>query len=186
MRVGGLIGQRKAPPGVLTAIQEIDPLADIVHLGGSEWLLGVRKENMQAAQRVQDELEQLDGQAGRLGHHQVAMKEVLELEQAKEIEVLQYCARGFRPIHLYDLEETTWPEVVMDFRIRDHNWRTRRDSAIREMKEAISFEERDRWRDEVLIDFWQTEGARHLRQGLPRSEADRDADGRHSQEVTRE
>lgn len=139
------LGPDDPPPELVAALQEIDEDADLVHLGGDEWLLGVRRPNPAASDRLQEQLAQLDPVKAASG------------EAAKEFRLLQFCAKGFRPIQLYHAERPG-PEIVEDFRIRDYNWRIRPAEAVAELKDETLIEARDQRRTERIHEFVDAEG----------------------------
>ena len=139
-------GERKAPEAVLQQLREIDPNADLVYLGGSEWLLGVRAENHAAKRAIERQL------AWALD--QPKLSDPLDAaEQAKRIQLLQLYASGFRPVHIYSTPE----ESVEDFRERDHRWRTDFDGTIRDRLREASLEDRREASEARLMDYIQAE-----------------------------
>lgn len=151
------VGPGTAPPEALIPLREIDPDAELLHLGGDEWLLGTRGPNPAAAQKLAKQLSRLDP------------LKAMDHELGKEFQLLQICADGFRPVHLYEIgspvtyddgreRPCTWGYIVEDFRMRDFNWRTRAKAALQETRDAASLEKANAWRDDVLRDFAEAEG----------------------------
>lgn len=147
------LGTLTAPPETLAALREIDPQADLVHLEDHVWLLGIRGPNPAAQERLHRQLRILDPMKG-VSH-----------EMGREFELLQFFAQGFRPIQIYRLGEATpdgdvvtfgW--IVEDFRLRDYNWRIRPAEADAEFRQAISLDEGNHRRAQVLADFVEAEG----------------------------
>lgn len=162
-----MIGQQRAPGPILARLREIDPKADVVHLDGREWLLGVRAENHPARDRVEAQLRHAVAAPNELAD--AGERALIGRQMACEIEVLQLCANGFRPIQLYQVDESrptgyrgffadgprawTWGEVVEDFRLRDFNWRTRREAAFGELRDEVSTERGERERTARFMDY---------------------------------
>lgn len=147
-----------APPETVRSLQEIDPDADLVHLEGDEWLLGVRRSNPAAQKRLQHQLARLDP------------NRTLNEDLGREFQLLQFFATApFRPIQLYrvapqkhqlapyEFQNHTFGEVVRDFRERDFNWRNRREEAFDELKKAVSMDEANDRRTDVVRDFIDAE-----------------------------
>lgn len=159
-----LLGPGRAPAEILAALRSIDPEADLIHLGGYEWLLGVKRPNPAAREKIERQLKALST-ATIGGGLDPADKARVQTELGKEFQLLQYCAEGFRPIQMYVVNDPTAPdsvtfgEVVQDFRLRDHNWRTRREAAFAELRDAISADEQGRWRTNLVREFFEQEGA---------------------------
>lgn len=145
-----------APPEVQAALKEIDPAARLVHLGGREWLLGVQRPNPAARAKVEDALKKLSS-ATVSGSIDLAERVALQNELGKEFQLMQLCAEGFRPIHLYEVDGS-FAEVVNDFRLRDHNWRVRPEAAFREMRDELSFDVQDAKRTERVREAMDQEG----------------------------
>lgn len=149
------LGSRVVPPDVLVALREIDRAAQLVHLGGREWLLGVERPNPAAKERVEAQLKAIT--EARIGGIDHIDKVRVRNELGKEFQLLQLCAEGFRPIHLYDVDGS-FAHVVEDFRLRDHNWRTRPEAAFKELQDEISFDVQDAKRTELVREFVDQEG----------------------------
>lgn len=152
-------GARTAPEETIRAIQEVDPDAHLLHLGGNEWLLGIRRENPGARERIHKQLKALD-----------ARKDTTPWA-GREFQLLQLYAyglpgdTGFQPIMMYELgaedpdgETITFGWIVEDFRVRDFNWRVRPKAAEKELMDAISLDVQDRKRTEVIREFVDAEG----------------------------
>src|SRR5690606_31719078 len=93
-------GYLTAPENVLTALRAVDPDADLVHLGGNEWMLGVRKENHAARERVERQLKIMT--TTRLEVGDIADRAAAESQLGKEFQLLQFFASApFRPIQHY-------------------------------------------------------------------------------------
>lgn len=149
------LGSRVVPPDVLAALREIDKAANLVHLGGREWLLGVERPNPAAKKKVEAQLKAIT--EGRIGGIDHADKVRVQNELGKEFQLLQLCAQGFRPIHLYDVDDS-FAHVIEDFRLRDFNWRTRPEAAFRELRDEISFDVQDAKRTEIVREAMDQEG----------------------------
>lgn len=150
------LGYLDAPPETLIALREIDDKADLVHLGEDEWMLGVRVANPEAAGRLRERLKRLDPFKA---HH----------ELGREFQLLQFYATGFRPIALYRIGDWGKDElgkrvrinmgyIVDDFRIRDFNWRIRPTEADAEFRSAISLDEGNKRRAQVMAEYFDQEG----------------------------
>jgi len=153
-------GYLTAPENVLTALRAVDPDADLVHLGGNEWMLGVRKENHAARERVERQLKIMT--TTRLEVGDIADRAAAESQLGKEFQLLQFFASApFRPIQHYRIGdgpgEMTFGEVVRDFELRDFNWRTRREEAFRELKDAVSMDVADARRTALVREKVQAE-----------------------------
>lgn len=106
--------EREAPEAVLVQLREIDPDADLLYLGGGEWLLGVRKGNTAAREKAKELLKVMKSR-------KPLDDPLAAAEEAKRIELINLCANeGFRPVAIYDTPE----ESIEDFRQRDFRWRT--------------------------------------------------------------
>jgi hypothetical protein len=158
------LGSLTAPPETLSALQGIDAAADLVHLGGNEWMLGVRGPNPGAQERIHKALRRLHPVKG-LSH-----------ELGREFQLLQFYASGFRPIMLYQLgeldpdgEPITFGWIVEDFRIRDFNWRVRPREAEAELKDAISLDAGNKRRAQVMADYFDQEGGSIFRHVFKRA-----------------
>lgn len=155
-RLAGL-GTLDAPPEILAGLRAIDPDADLIHLGGDEWLLGVQKENHPAKARIEEQLK-------TISHESVAVRDPADrarvfMEMAREVQLLQFYANGFRPIHLYECPAGPQADLVENFRLRDFNWRIRPAAAFRELADEVSFDVQDRKkRTNVVRDFMRLEG----------------------------
>lgn len=147
-----LLGPGTCPPEIDRALKEIDPNAELLHLGGSRWWLGIKAPNPEASRD--------DGVLGHAKRHakrptspqlDPAEKAVMQVELEKEFTMRQIMASGFRPVALYEVEGGGAPgwDIVEDFRIRDYNFRTKTEDQIRrDLKKHMSIEERDRPRIE--------------------------------------
>lgn len=142
-----------APPETLEALRGIDPDADLVHVEGATWILGVRKPNPEAQERIQRQLQLVD------------LYKATSYAAGLEFELLQLYAGGFRPIQLYTLGEeleggevVTFGWIVEDFRLRDYNWRVREKAAHAEFRDAISLDRGNERRANVFRDFFDAEG----------------------------
>lgn len=144
-----LLGPGRPPPEIDAALKRIDPAAELLHLGGKKWWLGVRAPNPEAKEkgRLADAYDKASTPASSI--YDPAERAVAQVELEKEFIMLQTMAGGFRPIDVYsvgtgDGEWTMW-EIVEDFRIRDYNWRTQTEDQIRnELRKYASIEERNR------------------------------------------
>jgi hypothetical protein len=139
-----VLGPLRAPEEIVRAIQEIDPKAELVHLEGKKWWLGVRAPNPAAVEQLED--------AHRLASTRPtipdpAERAMAEVELAREFQMYQVMARGFRPIAIYTVDGGlredgwAWPDVVDDFRQRDRHYRTTSpDQRYTAIKRAISMD----------------------------------------------
>lgn len=146
------MGPLTAPPETLDALRTIDADADLVHVEGRQWLLGVRQPNPGAQERIENQLRLVDPH------------KATSWEAAREFELLQLFASGFRPIALYELGEerpdgevVTFGWIVEDFRIRDFNFRVRRKEAEAEFLDAISLDAGNKRRARVVADWAEAE-----------------------------
>lgn len=153
-----VIGPGRAPEEVVTALQAIDPKAELVHLAGKRWWLGIRAPNPHA----QDPLDLENARtlaATRPVIEDPAERALAEFELGLEFQMRQVMAAGFKPVMLYVLDPngdatdpkvvSTLHEIVEDFRVRDFNHRTKSPQQIeREIKAAVSIDllNRDRIR----------------------------------------
>lgn len=165
--MGSDLGTLIAPAGTLQDLRAIDPAADLVHLGGEQWLLGVRVANPGAHERIRRQLKLLDP------HKHTSH------DAGKEFQLLQFYATGFRPIMVYELgqmgvDERGLPSkidflyIVDDFRIRDFNHRIRPDAAEAEFRNAISLDAGNRRRADRVREAMDQEGRsiwRHVMAG---------------------
>lgn len=143
-----IIGSRATPEEIQTALEAIDENAELIHLGGKRWWLGVRAPNPKATDPM--DLANAQKAAGLLPTVQdKAERAVLEVELSKEFTMRQIMAEGFRPIMLYVVDPAgdqthkataaNLHEIVEDFRVRDYNHRTKSQQQIeRELKQASS------------------------------------------------
>lgn len=148
----------QAPPEILVALREIDPKADLLCIGDGFWWLGVREPNPAAVEALAKEIRGDEHGAMRLKLDREEDGVVLTNPKAgTRFAMLQIMAGGFRPIHLYQCERPGW-EIVRDFRIRDHNWRTRPEAAVKEMfDEHVSMDAANQRRTGTLLDFVRQE-----------------------------
>jgi hypothetical protein len=159
------IGSRKAPPEIIAALREIDPDADLIHVAKSEWLLGVRRGNPAARERLDEHLKELTPMVaagkGLAYNSDEADRAATAQRLAKELELLQFFVRppGFRPIDLFECEGRNpgW-DIVRDFRERHWNYMNDLSGTIARKKVEMSFEDQNSWRDDVLIDYVEGEG----------------------------
>lgn len=146
-------GNLVAPPEILAGVRAIDPTADVIHLGGVEWMLGVRKPNDAARAEVEKQLKTIV--TTRNNVVDAADRARVDLEMAKELQLLQLFADGLRPIHIYHVgkgqEYTSLHEIVSDFRERDFNWRMRADAAFKEYARSLSIDEADAERTKTVL-----------------------------------
>lgn len=134
MRIG--VSTAECPPEILAALRAIDPKAELVHLGGTSWLLGVRGPNPAAVKQLARVMTIPRPMPPGLTDSERA---TLDLEIACQMQVAQLCADGFKPVQMYTMARPTH-EVVQDFALRDHNWRVRPKEAFQEMKDAASLD----------------------------------------------
>lgn len=134
-----MLGERKAPPEILSALHEIDPNADLIHLGGTRWWLGVRAPNPTAKRY----LEQAVAKTSSLAEIADAAERAIVSEQlGREVVMYQIMADGFRPIDLYEVEELAdhW-KIVEDFRIRDFHLRHQSEAEVRrQLRQSVSMD----------------------------------------------
>lgn len=152
--------EEKAPPELLEALRAIDPAADLICCGQGHWILGVRAPNPKAIELLEDELRaDPHGYYAKLEANAADRDPSLLKEQllaGRRLELLQLYASGFKPIQLYQVDRPTMA-IVHEFKLRDHNWRTRPDAAWAEFREGISVEAADRERTAVLHDYLEQE-----------------------------
>jgi hypothetical protein len=152
----------QAPPEILTALREIDPKADLVCVGDGFWWLGVREPNPAAVEALAKEVRGDQHGAVRLQQDREQYREeagfrLTNPTAGTRFAMLQVMADGFKPIHLYECERPGY-EIVQDFRLRDHNWRTRPDEAFEEMRDAhVSLDAANDRKTGVLLDFVKQE-----------------------------
>ena len=121
----------QAPVGVLEKLREIDSRAQLVHLGGTSWWLGVDETNLGARDQLLRSLAQTDVAESALGVSD-AFERALTLDYiAKEHRMLQIMAygvdggSGFRPIEIRECPKLEdFYELVEDFRRADYIWKT--------------------------------------------------------------
>lgn len=134
------IGPGTAPPEIVSALQEIDPRAELIHLEGERWWLGIRAENPKAREDM------ASGQAKLLARRAPVIDDpveraIVEAELGVEYQMRQVMAMGFRPVSVYRCEKAPGHEIVEDFRIRDYNWRTQTQAQQeRALKDSVSME----------------------------------------------
>ena len=157
-------GEAVAPREVQDQLRAIDPDAELLHLGGPEWLLCVRQPNPGAQERIQRQLKLLDPH------------KAIDHEAGREFQLLQLYASGVRPIQLYRLgeldgdgERITFGWIVEDFRIRDFNWRVRPRETEREMRDAMSLDAGNRRRARVMAEYMEAEGPSLFRYVMKRA-----------------
>lgn len=143
-----LLGPSTCPEDIDRALKEIDADAELLHLGGSKWWLGVRAPNPKAREIVESGklLEQLT--APEAHAMDPAERAMVAVDLEKEYTMYQIMAGGFRPIALYDTEGKSpgW-DIVEDFQIRDWNWRNTSEAETeRRVRGAISVDEGNRRR----------------------------------------
>jgi len=143
-----LIGTRETPEEVKTALEAIDPSAELIHLGGKRWWLGIRAPNPKAADPME-----LEGAYNAVSRKSSipdrAEAAAMDVELEKELTMRQIMAAGFRPVALYTVERGELGTIVEDFRLRDHNWKTKTPKQIeKELKESISLDVLNRKRIE--------------------------------------
>lgn len=121
---------------MLAGLRAIDPQAELVHLGGSSWLLGVRGPNPAAVKRLAQMMKVPPVLPPGLTDDERA---TLEVELATQLQVMLMMATGFKGIQMYTVARPTHA-IVKDFEGRDHNWRVRPKEAFQELKEAASLD----------------------------------------------
>ena len=143
-----LLGPRTCPEEVATALQAIDPDAELLHLGGTKWWLGVAAPN-DRAREILESGELFQGKVSAMGVEDPVERAMAQVELEKEYTMFQIMASGFRPIALYDLSDPDWSfgAIVEDFRIRDHNWRNQTaNEHAEDIRDATSMERQNRSR----------------------------------------
>lgn len=138
---------------MLAALRAIDPKADLVHLGGPSWLLGVRGPNPAAVKRLAAMMKVPPVMPPGLTDHERA---TLAVELATQLQVMQLFASGFKGIQMYEVARPT-QAIVKDFEHRDHNWRVRPKEAFQELKEAASLDAGNRRRVQRFRESVQAE-----------------------------
>ena len=154
-----MLNDVQAPPEIISALREVDPKADLVHVPGGFWLLGVRGPNPPAARALAEELKADPHGANkrRLETEEKGLSSELRSPvTGMRLELLAFYASGFKPIQMYECERPSWA-IVKDFRKRDYNWRVRPDAAVAEMKDAISIDAGNRRRTAALVEYLQQE-----------------------------
>ena len=151
-----IIGSRTTPEEIRTGLEAIDPAAELIHLQGKRWWLGVRAPNPEAADPME-----LQGAHDAMAHMPTivdkAERAMMEVELAQEFTMRQIMAEGFKPVMMYVVDphgDQTDPKVVEslhqiveDFRIRDYNWRTMTpEQQEKELKQAFSMDHQNRRR----------------------------------------
>lgn len=145
-----VLGSRETPEEIRTALEAIDPNAELIHIQGKRWWLGVRGPNPKAADPM--ELASAHDAMARMPDIiDPAERAAMEVELAQEFTMRQVMAEGFRPVNLYTVgKDEEWEnlhEVVDDFRVRDYNWRTMsQEQQERELRDAASMDLRNQSR----------------------------------------
>lgn len=134
-----ILGEGKAPPEVLSALREIDPRADLVHLGGTKWWLGTRAPNP-AGVRLLAQAKERHAAAPVIDDP--AERAVAAEYLGRELVMYQIMADGFCPVDLYTCEGSPGMDIVDDFRQRDFGWRNKREQDIRAELQAFASLER--------------------------------------------
>lgn len=132
---------RLAPKEVIQRLREIDPMAELVYFGRGRWVLGVYGPN---AERIAAARRRLS----RLSHVPGHRAEVREMVQEARLH-----ASGFRPIEWYTVQGEPGGAIVEDFRLRDFNYRNRREATFAAAL-AESAGDNDRARQESRIHDW--------------------------------
>jgi hypothetical protein len=141
-----MIGPDQCPPEIDVALKAIDSKAELIHLGGTRWWLGIRTPNP-AARNPLDLESAHRYSTTRPTIPDPAERALMEVELAKEFQMRQIMAAGFKPVALYVVEQGEFGEVVEDFRIRDFNWRTKSEEQLRkELHDATSMDVMNRRR----------------------------------------
>lgn len=147
-------GVLECPPEIVAGLRAIDPLAELIHLGDAEWMLMVRKPNDHARDEVDKQLKTIATVRNEVVD--VADRARVDLEMAKELQLLQLFGSGYRPIHIYAVGQgqpyASLHAIVADFRERDFNWRFRPDAAFAELQDAISLDAGDARRTAVVLE----------------------------------
>jgi hypothetical protein len=142
-----IIGSRTTPEEIKTALEAIDPNAELIHLQGKRWWLGVRAPNPEAA----DPMELADAHKAMSTLPTIedkAERAMMEVELAQEFTMRQIMAEGFKPVALYVVgkgeDYETLHQIVEDFRIRDYNWRTMTpEQQEQALRDSFSMEKRN-------------------------------------------
>lgn len=148
LHLEGTSVRREPPASVVRALRAVDPKAQLVHLGGKLWWLGVedpKPEPTKLAGEIRDR------------HLTMPVQAQNELSNALRLEMLNRCAAGFRPIAIYEADEPG-REIVEDFRERDFNWRHRREQTFRERLKDSDIYAGLEERMAKMRDFIQSEG----------------------------
>lgn len=148
----------KAPPEILSALRAIDPAADLVCVQGGFWVLGIRAPNPAAEEALAGEIKgDPHGAYQRRDETQEALDGMMAAPRAgARLALLQLYASGFRPITMHKVDRPGF-DIVEDFRVRDHNWRTRPEAAWAELKEGVSMDIANARRTSTLIEYVQGE-----------------------------
>lgn len=154
-------GDRVAPPGILEGLRAIDADADLVHLGGNEWMLGVRRPNPAAQERIDRQLKTI--LTTKLEVADAVDRFRVQSEMGKEFQLLQFFATGFRPIHIYTVEGDPGHDIVADFQLRDFNWRVRPEAAFRELADEVSVDVQDAKRTALVREAMNQEAGSMFR-----------------------
>lgn len=164
-------GNLTAPPEILAGVRAIDPAADVIHLGGVEWMLGVRKPNDAARAEVEKQLKTISRTRNVVVD--VADRARVDVEMAKEVQLLQLFAAGLRPIHIYHVGEgqeyASLHEIVSDFRERDFNWRMRADAAFTAYAKSLSIDEGDAARTRTVLEKVQADARSMFRYAIKKA-----------------
>lgn len=104
---------RQAPASVLRDLREIDPRAELLHLGGTRWVLGTVRPG--------------DPAAVRFGASQLAsVRRWVTRGSMLKVRMAHAHLQGFKPIEEYQVGgEMGFARVVKDFRERDWRYRHR-------------------------------------------------------------
>lgn len=142
------IGPGRCPPEIDAALKAIDPEAELVHLEGRKWWLGVKAPNPAAVEQLADAHQHATVDPTLTDPVERAM---VAVELAREFQMFQVMARGFKPVALYTVgagsDDVTFGQIVEDFRIRDYNWRTKTAAQLeRELRDSISMDKANRGR----------------------------------------
>lgn len=152
------VSASQAPPEVLEKLRAIDARAELVHLGGTTWWLGIREVNNPAKDQLERMLKVSDTAHSALEVTD-AFERAMVLERiAKEHHMRRIMAygtdgmSGFRPVELRECTKLgDFYELVEDFRRADWTWKTFGvQRALEQLREAGR--QASRWAERVRQD----------------------------------
>lgn len=113
---------RVAPESVMRGLEEVDPTACIVHLGGARWLVGKVRPNA----HVRAQAEAMFANWTRA----VRQGAKLSAQGQQRVRFAQLAMLGFRPVETYQLIGAPDGRIVKDFRRSRHRWLTTSDAEL--------------------------------------------------------